>query len=343
MATLAISPRRVVTPAEKEARDKQYRVTPKEFGQILKGFVDVFNSLVLLNTALGQAGKGAFLSFPNPNPGAEGTAIPFNRKHLRSANAKFAKALLQLKEYLRVSRKKTREPARPESFRGTYAPVFAGEALRAFFNEANNFGTINPGRDGDPSLISNLRMATQGYLLRNTSTMLFYIYAHANNLQAQDNAQYATSDQVMMNAFGGQIAAAFFSYKDDNKTVKIPMDVAVQQGIIQAPLNTYDVVRSTHPNFNPARFNTYFYQNIAASNYYSKSALAAEPTLVEVVQALARDDIRQAMLNEHNLVKEVSQVWHQLLEPGRKAQRDARKKEQDARKKAAKAAAGPAR
>jgi hypothetical protein len=119
------------------------------------------------------------------------------------------------------------------------------------------------------------------------------------------------------------------------------MAQAVQQGIIPGALNTYDVVRSTHPTFNPARFNTYFYQNIAASNYYSKSALAADPNLAEVVQALARDDVRQSMLAEHNLVKQVSGIWHQILEPGRKAQREARKKEQDARKKALKNAAAP--
>lgn len=336
MATLAVSPRRATTTAEKADRDAQYRVKDKEFGEILKSFVAIFNSLVLLNTALGQAGKGAFLAFPNPTPGQEGTSIPFNRKHLRSANAKFAKSILLLKNYLRASRKKTRDPVLPESFSGTYTPVYAGEALRSLFNPANNFGALHPAQGGDP-LIASLGMATQGYLLRNTSTMLFYIYAHANELQAADNAQFASSDQAMMTAFGGKIPAAFYSYKQGGKSVKVPMEQAVAQGLIRAPLNTYDVIRVSHPTFNPARFNTYFYQNIAASNYYSKAALAAEPALAAAAEALAQDDVRQAMLAEHNLVKQVSAEWHDILEPGRKVQRDARKKEQDAIKKAQRA------
>lgn len=348
MATLAVSPRRALTTEEKKERDAQYRVEVKEFGKILKNLTQIFNALVALNTALGQAGKGAYLAFPNPNQ--PGTFIPFNRKHLRSANAKFSKTILLLKNYLRVSKKKTREPVRPESFAGTYTPVYAGDALREFFTRRpDGFGPIGPkaalvaqqqgqeaGQAGQP-LMGSLAMVQQGYLLRNTSTMLFYIYAHANQLQLADNAQFARSDDVMMGAFGGQIAASFFSYKTaDGKTAKVSMAQAVQQGLIGGPMNTYDVIRQSYPTFNPERFNTYYYQNIAAANYYSKAALAADATLAPAAQALAREDVRAAMLQEHNVVKAVSQEWHDILEPGRKVQRDARKKVQDAAKKQAK-------
>ena len=345
MATLATSPRRTLTAEEKKAKDAQYRVEVKQFGEILKGMVQIFNSLVLLNTALGQAGKGAYLAFPNPNPGNEGTMIPFNRKHLRSANAKFGRSILSLKNYLRVSKKKTRDPVKPESFSGTYTPVYAGDALRTFFTaQPGNFGPLNPQNAAatgvaGAALMDSLPMVRQGYLLRNTSTMLFYIYAHANQLQDAANAQFARSDDVMTQAFGGQIPAAFYSYKgDDGKTVKVPMAQAVASGAIGAPMNTYQVIQVSRPDFNPARFNTYFYQNIAAANYYSKAALGADANLAPAAQALLQADVRAAMLNEHNTVKAVSAEWHDLLEPARKAQRDARKKQQDAAKKALKAA-----
>lgn len=354
MATLAVSPRRTLTAEEKKARDAEYKVDVKEFGKVLKNLTHIFNALVILNSALGQAGKGAYLAFPNPQQ--PGTFIPFNRKHLRSANAKFAKHINLLKNYLRVSKKKTRDPVRPESLSGTYTPVFAADALRAFFTAApGNFGPLGPKeaaatQQPGAALMESLQMASQGYLLRNTSTMLFYIYAHANGLQAEDNAQFARSDDIMMQAFGGQIPAAFLSYRGaDGKPVKISMNEAVRQGIVQAPLNTYQAIASLYPvgttnlkgqdvGFRPERFNTYYYQNIAAANYYSKAALAADPALADAAAALARPDVRQAMLNEHNVVKQVSEEWHDLLEPGRKQQRDARKKIQDANKKAAKAA-----
>jgi hypothetical protein len=346
----AASPRRTLSPEQKRARDEQYRVEPKQFGEILKGLVQVFHSLSLLNGALGQAGKGAYLVWGNPQ--RPGELIPFNRKHLRSANAQFAKALLGLKNYLRVSRKKTREPVNPAKFSGTYTPVYAGEALRTFFTAApQNFGPLHPltaarTQVAGDALMGSLPMVAQGYLLRNTSTMLFYIYAHAQQLQDQNNAQYARSDAVMTQAFGGAIPAAFYSYAGaDGKIAKVTMAQAVQAGLITAGMNTYQVISALYPpgtrnqkgedvGFRPDRFNTYYFQNIAAANYYSKAALAADATLGDVAAALQRDDIRAAMLNEHNIVKGVSAEWHDLYEPERKVKRDQRKKAADAAKRA---------
>lgn len=345
---MATTPRRTLTTDEKRARDEQYRVEPKQFGEILKGLVAIFNSLSLLNNALGQAGKGAHLAWPHPTQ--PGQFIIFNRRDLRSANSKFTRTLLDLKNYLRVSRKKPRAHVNPESFSGVYTPVYAGDALQRFFNAApGNFGPLDPAaavRTGvaGQGLMDQLPMAKQGYLLRNTSTMLFYIYAHAQQLQAADNAQFAKSDAVMTEAFGGQIPAAFYSYPiGDDKAAKVTMTEAVAQGLIPAPMNTYQVIAALHPpgvdangkevGFRPERFNTYFFQNIAAANYYSRTALAADPALAPAAAGLQQADIRAAMLNEHNIVKNVSAQWHDLLEPGRKQVRDERKKVADANKR----------
>jgi hypothetical protein len=371
MTTLAQSPRRALTAEEKKVRDVQYRVQVKQFGVILKGLVQIYTSLNLLTSALGQAGKGAYLAYPNPNQ--PGTFIPFNRKHLRSAQARFAKSILELKNYLRVSMKKTRDPVKPESFSGVYTPVYAGEALRDFFT-ANpaGFGSLSPveaerTQQGGAALMNSLPMVREGYFLRNTSTMLFYIYAHANQLQNERNAQFARSDEYMTRAFGGQIPAAFFSYKivitpaqvDINgKTVvkevakhyKVTMQKAVSDGLIEGPMNTYNVIKYTRPDFAVETqatfnelgagqwFNTYFYQNIAAANYFSKTSLVTDPNLAVAAQQLDRSDVRAAMLNEHTIVKNVSAEWHTLLEPSRKVVRETRKKEQDLIKKANKAA-----
>ena len=270
----AASPRRSLTPEEKRERDNTYRIDVKQFGDLLKYYVQIFNSLTALNTALGQAGKGKYLTFPD----GKGNFFTFNRKHLRSANAQFAKSILILKNYLRVSKKKNRDQVKPESFSGTYTPVYAGDALRQFFTmDINRFGFIDPATKQEGSLMAALPYVQAGYLLRNTNTMLFYIYAHANELQDKENAQYVRSDDIMTTSFGGQIPAAFYSIKVGKKTSKTPMDQAVAGGI--GPFNTYDVIRSSpgYAYFNPAEFNTYFFQNIAAANYYSKGDLTNVP------------------------------------------------------------------
>jgi len=351
MAARAASPRRTLTAEEKVARDKLYRVKPQEFTAVLKEFVQVFNALVLLNSALGQAGKGAYLVWPHPQ--RDGELLMFSRKHLRSANAKFARGLLLMKNYLRVSKKRVREHIPADSLSGVYTPVYAGEALTTFFSLApQNFGLKNGGTEPLISATS-LTMAQQGYLLRNTTTMLFYIYAHAMDLQEGNNAQYARSDAVMDQAFGGDIPAAFYVYPEpSNKTkknksgkvspvlLKVTMDQAVAMGLIPRSLNTYDMIKVAHPDFTPDRFKTYSYQNIAAANYFSKAALSADPNLAIPAGALGTKEVRAAMLEEHNIVKEVSAEWRNLLEPDRKPKRDARKKEADAKKRAAAAVAG---
>lgn len=362
MATTPRSPR-AKTEAEKAAYNAHYKLDAKGITNFTKEMSARFNALVELGIALGQAGKGSYLAFPNPHQ--PGTFIPFNRRHHKSACAKFVFALKELKKYFTAAKKKDRAKARPESFTGTYTPVFAADALVAYFNNEGGvgFGYVDPRNANSGLLMDQLPMVKQGYLLRNTVTLLFYIYAHARALQKAENAQFAQSDDLMNQVFGGTIPAAYYSWKVNTGKTKVkkvkaldgtvseitvpaldgrkmPMDDAVAQGAIAAPLNTYDVIRVSYPDFNPAEFNTYFYQNIAAANYYSRTALAANPRFAQVAEALARDDIRQAMLAEHNLIHGVSALWHEILEPDRKITRDNRKRVKDAEKKALRAAQG---
>lgn len=335
IASPIASPRTGFSAEEKKLRDERYRVDVKQFAAVLSEMVQFFHALVVLNTMMGGVGKGAYLGFPTTAEGQQGY-IPFNKKHMRSANALFTRELKALKHYLRVSKKKTRERVRPESFSATFTPLYAGEALRFFFsNQPQKFGPLSPSeaartQSAGQALMDVLPMVKEGYLLRNTITMLFFIYAHTNQLQAADNAQFVRSDEHMTESFGGQIPATFFTYKGvDGKSVKVQMAQAVASGLIPQAYNTYQVVQANYPSFDPGRFPTYFYQNIAAANYYTKTALAADPALAEVTAALQQDDVRSRMLQEHNIIKQASKEWTQILEPTRKANRDSRKKQQD--------------
>lgn len=351
--------RRGGTSEEKRLRDAIYRVEVKQFGDILKGLAVLFNAIASLNGALGQAGKGAFLEFKDP--GTPGRVIPFNRKHLRATNSMFTKLITGLKNYLRVSKRKTRDPVLPEHFRGTYIPVYAGDSLRDFFTKgAAGFGPLHPltaraEQDAGirpEALMSYLPMVQQGFLQRNTATMLFFIYAHNNGLQWEQNAQFARADQIMVDAFGGIIAASFFSFFNGEETAsgekkisKIPMQQAIDQKMIDRPWNEFEIITSLYPpgqtfnkkgedvGFRIERFNTYYYQNIAAGNYYSKPTLLKFPQFEQIAAFLDEPENRRSMLAEHTLVKEVSLEWLTILGPGRKARSDLRKKQNDARKK----------
>jgi len=212
--------------------------------------------------------------------------------------------------------------------------------------------------------MSQLPNVQRGYLLRNTSTMLFFIYAHVNHLQDVVNAQYTRPDTVMTEAFGGGIPATFLSYKDPNspkKSTKIPMTEAIARGAVQAPgINTFNMIGASHPpgqapnkktgkmqdvGFNPARFNSYFFQNIAAANYYSRASLqqSQDPNIQQHAALLypgnpagsPLTDVQQGMLDEHETVKHVSAAWYDVLEPQRKQQSELRKAQREAAKRQA--------
>jgi hypothetical protein len=334
MATVARSPRRALTAEEKAARDAKYKIELKDFGPILKNLSNVFKSLVVLNSAMAQVPKGSFLAFPD----GRGNFVPFTRKNLKTANAQFAKSLTALKNYLRVSRKrKAGADAGPQSFKGTYIPVQAGQALVDFLN--NNpagFGFLNPLQQGGPSLMEYLPNARQGTMLRNTATMLFFIYAHQNSLLDAQDSRFARSDQHMEKCFGGTVPASFYSYRGvDGKPDKVPMEVAIQRGYITQPLNTFEVIGPLYPEgtvdkrnnpkvFKPEKFNTCFFQNIAAANYYSR-ALLPKWGLQDAAEALSQPDLLAAMMQEHNIVKQASTEWHEFLAPERARKAEAKK------------------
>lgn len=340
------------------AEDKlaQYRKTPKEFKEILVNRKKVFHALMKLNAAVNSLPKGHVLRFWI----SETEFQDVTKKHLRTCEARFGKEIVDTHNYLKVSKKKNNNnrPG-PESLKATYTPIFAGPALTTFFQKGGkNFGPLHPlewkktGNFGD-SLMSKLTLAPQGFLLRNTCTMLFFIYAHAQNLQEPENAQFTHFDPVMTEAFT-KMNAVWFT----NGNGKISMEKAVAQKLVPKPLTTEEVIRVKRPEFNADHtailklkpedsakqiyrkaFNNYFFQCLASNNYYSKANLADDPAFAQHLAALKQPEYEAKMIEEHSIVHAVATEWAQHLEPIRKANRDKKKKEKDALAKAAKLAA----
>lgn len=356
--------RRQLSAAERAQRDAAFRVDVRGFGDVLNVLVRTFNAISSLNTAL-SSGKGNALAFPYTAEDGSQSVVLFNRRHLRSANAEFGQRIRQLKSYFRVSMRRQKKQVPPESFSGVFAPVYAGQALREFFVRGGvGFGSASPSLAGGQNLMDLLPNAKQGWLLRNTTTLLFFAYAHAQRLQNEDDGRYARSDAVMDAVFNGSIPAAAYPNivgqevgKDNqlkNKINAVPMSVAVAQGATQ-PLNTYQALQQAYPAFNPASFQTYFFQNMAAYNYYTRNMLAVPgvivdpvysaagisesasgPSTQEVASTLASiqegnpGEMGTAMLREHAIAMEASNGWRAINEPKQRQNRAERKREKDA-------------
>lgn len=368
MAARPDSPKRLRSPEERAQLDAAYRVDAQQFGDVLKVLVKTFQSLVTLNTALAAAGQGYALAIPTTDSAGQPGVIVFNRRHLRSANAQFGARIRQLKRYFQVSMRKTKQDLPPSSFSGVYAPVYAGAALRAFFNRGGNgFGSTNPSQVGAQSLIDSLPNAKAGWLMRNTSTLLFFAYAHQQGLLDPTNGQRARSDAVMDEVFDGEIPAAAYprylgtkvtkgkngkAEKQKNTFEAVPMSLAVQNKLVPGPVNTYGALRSAYPEFNRDGFKTFFFQNMASYNYYTRNMLAVPGIIVDpdfrtglpqaggpydaatVTAQFDNADLRTVMLQEHEIAANASAAWRAKNEPGQKAERALRKKQTDAQNRA---------
>lgn len=330
------SPRRKRSPEEKYQEKLQYHVKPKAFNDHIKLMVGYYHALNTIASALTEAvakqGKGAFLRFTEQ----QGAAVVYHdikKSTLREYRGAFDKALKELNKYFRFSLKSVRAPVRPESLRSTYAPVYVGESLAQFFSAVNGFGRVNPTDGNSPSLMASLSAAPQRLFLRNTVAMLFYAYSRENNLYDQANGQFVSPDQHMMDSFT-RFSAEFYLGLGMKK--KIPMAEAIQRGLVPAGgASTFQILQSITQgrtkkakegkapediSFNPQRFYSFYYQSIAALNYFSHDMLAAAGM---AAQAAATDKpaaggalspIQQAMVNDHNLVAQASRIYAEARE-----------------------------
>ncbi len=115
-----------------------YSITPKEFNSLLEDRVKCSDALWTLNEHLSQ-GKGLCSTWEHPDKGH----IVLNKKQLRNAKDNYNKQVLIMGKYHKNSLKKSRFHSEPESFSGVYSPVYAAEALTAFFS-GGNFGPLSP-------------------------------------------------------------------------------------------------------------------------------------------------------------------------------------------------------
>lgn len=340
--------------AARDMFDRKYNVEPEQFAAVLKAKVKTLNAIITLNTRLAQAPKGAYLVFKTPSGDQQ-----LSRKHMRSAVSAFGKSILEMKHFLRASKKKHREiKSQPSDLRGTYGPIYVGVSLQYFFRAGMKndiFGTV-----GGRQLMGLLPQAMSGYVLRNTITMLFYIYAYVNGLQDPVQGDFTRSDAVMDSSFNNPLIPADFVTVENKsqpvwrmKRVKDAAGNVSRQkvnyvtvkkyggGTFQRlkyatekatladsglPANTtpYGAILSQYPEFNPAKFQTNFFQVIASTAYYSMNALQALGKNAELAH-IQQADTRAAMLYEHNLVKQASMEWANTLQPAKERKANAKK------------------
>lgn len=338
-----------VTLTIDEQKRLKYYKTNKEIAVHHNELAVFAQSVVTLALHVGALDKGKILRFYDGDEFYE-----FSKKDLRAATAKLVKAIKELTTYWKVSRKKPKVKSSPESLKGTYTPIYAGDVLKEFFSKHANFGPLDvqtwkDSKNFGTGIMESLPYAQKGFMLRNTLTMLFFLYARTMGLQEVENAQFSHFDDHMTKVFT-TMPAAFYTTEN---VAKLPMSEAIKKGYVETPISTLDVIRLKRSNFNQENtpiiknatedkqiyrkaFANFFFQLLASNNYYSKKNLEENveknPSSPQILEALTRKDVTDQMIAEHNLVHDTAMRWSAYLAPKRKAILDKKKKELAAKK-----------
>ena len=223
------------------------------------------------------------------------------RKELAAADAEFDKKLLSLKKLYLEGTKNSKTPTLPEAFKAAFTPVKVGPVFTSFLSagpdkKLPNFGLV-PNEDGTAflpksSLLDRLPRAREGYVLKNSLTLLLYIYSHVNDLKSKtpkEGQKNIMND--FLNRIFGQMPSLYLQLEDEEKIINT------------TKTTTFDVVSAKNIKFNPTKIENYYFQSILSLNVYSDKDLNVKDRDV-----LATPKLRNELLAEYKMIEAANKL-----------------------------------
>lgn len=218
------------------------------------------------------------------------------RKELAAADAEFDKKLLALKKLYIEGTKHSKAQTLPESFKAAYTPIKVGQVFTEFLGPDKNkrlpnFG-MAPTEDGTGfnskvTLLDKLPRAREGFVLKNSLTLLLYIYSNVNDLKSkvQGEGQKNQPDAKLDYIFG-QIPALYIQREGEEKVLNT------------TKATTYDVVGDKNSKFNRKKIENYYFQSIKSINEYCEKDLSEKDRLL-----LSNQKLRDELLAEYKMIE----------------------------------------
>jgi len=172
--------------------------------------------------------------------------------------------------------KHSKTPILPTSFKAAYTPAKVGPIFVSFLSEVNkkkpNFG-LAPNTEGTAflpksNLLDLLPRAKEGFMLKNSLTLLLYIYATVNELKSKlpSEGQKNIPDE-RMNFIFGKLPALYYQQSGEDKQLMINSG---------HNMTTYDVVSGKNPKFNSNKIENYYFRSIQSINIYQVEDLSTK-------------------------------------------------------------------
>ncbi len=260
--------------------------------------------LIRLSERYGSAKRGHELVF---NKNGEERTLTVDE--LNEARTEYFKKLQTLKKLNVECSKNTRASLKPLSFKAAYTPSKVSNIFVTFFGPDKKkrmpyFGE-QPNSDGTgfvakSNLLDLLPRVREGYLLKNSLTLMINIYNAVNDLKSKEprEGQKNIPDERMNTVFGEMDA---LYYQDATDSPKILMTKSGKK------LSTYAVVAGKNARFNPSKIENYYFQSILSLNVYDESDLSKED-----ISKLTDATFRQELLREFEMIERAKKLLTNL-------------------------------
>ncbi len=231
----------------------------------------------------------------------DGNHIHVSKKQLKLKRAELDTELRKAlpKMFKRAGKRKRKTD--PSDFTGAYTPVIVAEAIQEFV-KTMDLGHEDPTDPTSPKLIDLLPCIARGFGLRNSFQLLWFISIYNNRIQDNNDKTMLKSNEAMLAAFGSN-PAKYTNFIDDDGKIRTKDNTD--------RLTTFEVLehRSTtleHKEnpFDRTYFKIYAFPIILSINIFKPADLTQE-----LRDTLKREDIREQLLKECQIIKEVKTKW----------------------------------
>lgn len=299
------SPVRTVVPKPKPAKTQNQLIRiekRKHYHETVDELQKEHKYILRLHKRYAKAKAGHELVFTK-----NGEERTLTMEELERAEAELNKKFQTLKKLYNEGSKNTRAPLAPSSFKATYTPCKVSPVFIAFFGPDKKKRLPNlgeqPNSDGTAfipktSLLELLPRVKEGYLMKNSLTLLINIYNAVNDLKSkvEREGQKNIPDERMNHVFG-ELDALYYQAADE------PKILMTKSG---KKLSTYAVVSGKNSRFNPSKIENYYFQSILSLNVYEHKDLSEKD-----IEKLSDANVRQDILQEYLIIEKASELLQQ--------------------------------
>jgi len=237
----------------------------------------------------------------------DGNQLEVSKKQLKAKRNELIDEIHRtLPKKFRKARKRKRQ-AEPGSFSGAYTPVVVSTVLREFVKNVD-LGRIDPRDPKSPRLVDHLTCIQQGYGLRNSFQLIWFISIYHNKMQNVNDKTTLKPDREMSKIFSShEHPSRYINGIDSEGKFYTEKNT---EGLSTFEVLEYRnrVLEKKEKAFDPECLKIYCFPIILSLNIYKPGDLTED-----VKDILKSDSLRKQLLSEYEMLKKTKDNWKEYM------------------------------